>query len=685
MKKIAVAFLAAALAVIALSFWFSQRAIAIQGPSALAVLDDQTVWLSVDEALWHISSDGRRVSSLDTRTLGLKGRVGNIARDPSGMLVLGIRDQATLHVFDPGQGRIVRLLSPQWPSSLAQHASRAINYAFSAGGELAIATGGGHAVALFDASGRFLRRSPPGLYRFTNGLWWQGDTLWTTNTNGFELVALSGASMTPVQTVRLLGDGYGRYLGMAVASHGKAAGAASDARPLGTVVRFINGMVSGRIVDVFSDGTEREFQGSAGIEPRDIAWLGDKLLAVDGASFAIRQFGNDGLALPDFGDMEVRTALASLAKEKERFEFGYHVALYLAIGLFLTGFVLAVRSARQEQRAALDRVITAETLGIPALGKWDRWRKSMLFLPAWVFFAVLIWLALWPLGAPGWLARWLAPWGPWGRVAAVGVAWLLMLLYTRIAFGWAASRPDWERVVNAWALQSLSRPELARVLDPGESVRETLVLAGFPSRWVVLTQRRVLVFSVNRRDRTLRQVIDNGEIHHVSLSRWSQLSWLSRLRTLWNAGAAKLEVVALGKVVLSGYVVSVTTAERMVALLSLQLERAGARKPVRRKPLADGGVGHWRWQILASVLVPGLGQWMQRRPGTALIFFLLFSTLMLASTVPLLWTLQGPRAAVSLGSVVSVICSQAMLAVIAAWDCWNMRRPSSLSDGSRRR
>ena len=112
MKKIAVALLAAALAVIALSFWFSQRAIAIQGPSALAVLDDQTVWLSVDEALWKMSSDGRRVSRLDTRTLGLKGRVGNIALDPSGMMVLGIRDQETLHVFDPRQAQIVRSLSP---------------------------------------------------------------------------------------------------------------------------------------------------------------------------------------------------------------------------------------------------------------------------------------------------------------------------------------------------------------------------------------------------------------------------------------------------------------------------------------------------------------------------------------------------------------------------------------------
>jgi hypothetical protein len=443
---------------------------------------------------------------------------------------------------------------------------------------------------------------------------------------------------------------------------------------LGTIVRFVNGMVSGRIVDVFPDGTEREFQGSAGLEPRDIAWQGRKLLAVDGASFAIKQYGADGNALPDFGDVELRAALTSLAMDKARFQFAYRAALYLAMVLFFVGFVLAIRAARREQRALQGRVITPETLGIPALGKWEHVRKSLLFLPVLVLFAVLLWLAILPFGAPGWLARWLAPLGIWGGLVAVGLTWLLLLLYTRIAFAWAASRPDWERVVNAWALRSLSRVELANTLEPGESVRETLVLAGLPSRWVVLTQRRVLVFSVNRRDRTLRHTIDNSDITHVSLSRWSQLPWHSRLRTLWNGGVAKLEIVVRGKKLLAGYVVSVTTAERVVALVSLQLGRTGARKPVRRKPLADGGVGHWRWQVLATALVPGLGQWMQRRPGTALILFLMFSTLMLAITVPLVWTLQGPRAAVSTTSVVTVIVSQLMLALIAAWDCWNMRQ-----------
>jgi uncharacterized membrane protein YgaE (UPF0421/DUF939 family) len=52
----------------------------------------------------------------------------------------------------------------------------------------------------------------------------------------------------------------------------------------------------------------------------------------------------------------------------------------------------------------------------------------------------------------------------------------------------------------------------------------------------------------------------------------------------------------------------------------------------------------------------------------------MFATLMLVFTVPLAWTLHGPRAAVSATSIVNAVVSQFMLALIAAWDCWNMRR-----------
>lgn len=675
MKRIAIGCLAVAIAALALSLWFSSRAVAILGPSALAVMEDGTVWLSVDEGLWQLAPDGRLLSRTEGTTLGLAGPVGNLARHPSGKLVLGIRDQDALHFFDPQERKMVETLHPKWPPTLARHASRAISFAFGTDGRLAVATGGGHVVALFDASGAYLRQSPPGLYQFTNGLWWAGDTLWTTNTNGFELIALSPGSMAPLQTLRILGTGQGRYLGMAVASHGRPRATSSELRPLATVVRFVNGMVVGRIVDVFPDGSEREFAGSAGMEPRDIAWQGERLLAVDGASFSVRQFDADGHALPDFGGPDLRAALASLMRDKQRWGLWYRAALFAAIALFLVGFVVALRVQRQEQAARQARVITPLALGIPVLSRARRWQKALLFLPVWLLLIGWFCLAVWPIGLPGgWLRR-LLPVGPGGAVIGLLLtlaAVTLILLYLRLALAWAAARPDWEPVINAWALQSLSRPELAQVLEPNETVRETLLLAGLPARWVVLTQRRILVFSVNLRDRTLRQSIAITDVGQARLRRWARLSWRSRLRSLWNGGLAKLELGGSSRMLLSGDVVSVRTAERVVALLSLQ--RARVPRPVRASaPLPSAG-GRWRWQVLASAMVPGLGQWMQRRAGTGLIFFLAFAVLMLAGTVPLAWTLAGPRAAVSAGTVATTLAGQLLVSALAMWDCWNMRQ-----------
>ena len=60
-KGVATLFLLLAVAAVVLALQASQRRIAIQGPSALAVLPDGTVWLGVEQALWRFDSPcGRR-------------------------------------------------------------------------------------------------------------------------------------------------------------------------------------------------------------------------------------------------------------------------------------------------------------------------------------------------------------------------------------------------------------------------------------------------------------------------------------------------------------------------------------------------------------------------------------------------------------------------------------------------
>ena len=131
----------------------------LRWPWALAVLPEQIVWLSVDEQLWRLNAHGKREASIDTRQ-SLGGAVGVLAVHPSGQLVAWVRQQTALHVLDARSGQARHRINPQWPADLRSHADEAIHLAFAPDGRFAIATGGGHAVVLFDAAGRMLARTP---------------------------------------------------------------------------------------------------------------------------------------------------------------------------------------------------------------------------------------------------------------------------------------------------------------------------------------------------------------------------------------------------------------------------------------------------------------------------------------------------------------------------------------------
>src|SRR5512145_2146328 len=86
LKAIAVALMLLALVLVYGAVSASMRSSDIQGPSALAVLPDQSVWLSVDEALWHLNGDGNRIAQVEETKLGI-GRIGNLVLHLNGQLV----------------------------------------------------------------------------------------------------------------------------------------------------------------------------------------------------------------------------------------------------------------------------------------------------------------------------------------------------------------------------------------------------------------------------------------------------------------------------------------------------------------------------------------------------------------------------------------------------------------------
>jgi hypothetical protein len=81
-------------------------------------------------------------------------------------------------------------------------------------------------------------------------------------------------------------------------------------------------------------------------------------------------------------------------------------------------------------------------------------------------------------------------------------------------------------------------------------------------------------------------------------------------------------------------------------------------------------------QTIASLLVPGLGQWMQRRSGTALIFLVIW-LLQLIVVIPVVLAWWNVTTEVSVKTIVMMGCSYVLICSVAAFDAWRMRERHS--------
>jgi hypothetical protein len=580
LKTIAVILLALAIAALGAALWASNKRTDIQGPSALAVLADQSVWVSVDDALWHLDAQGKRVAKVDVTSLGLNGLVGNLVLHANGQLVAAVRDDPVLYFLDATTAVVKSRVTPQWPAELIEHASRAITYAFHDDGRFAISTGGGHAVALFDAKGGFLARTPPGTYQFTNGLWWASSSLWTTNTNGFELLELDGRTLALKSRVRLLqAQGGMKFLGMATPSKGQPI-QAGQAAPLATLVRFANGMVVGHATDVFGDGKQADFIAAtftAGnmnvlMEPRDIQWRGEELLVVDGASYAIKRFSNDRKPLPDFGDAAVQSELAGLLANRHSLQTQYHAGLMAAVVLFAIGFAAAFRAQLREKQQSLTALeVDLSQVGTPRLTS-----VQMTMAVVKLYWPVMLCFVAAQLLMPA------AKWFPSVYNAAamplllLGVVVLLavgLMLFVR-TLRRSRDAPESEAIFNFRAVSLLETdvPFWAN-RQTGELPRETLMMTG-PKRgllWLVLTNQRLLVHVSNLKDRTLTTSHPRRAIAAVRLLSTHEMSWWQRVQSTLSLGSATLRFEFKDGSTLQGATASTATARRLVALLQVSV------------------------------------------------------------------------------------------------------------------
>lgn len=643
----------------------SDHAVRIQGPGALVSTANGEVWVGVDDELWRLSADGHWIGAQPLQALGLPAAPATLNRHPAGGVVATVRDDPTLYLLDPARATVQRTVQPQWPTQLARHGGRAIHLALHADGRIAIATGGGHAVALFDAQGRWLARTAPDLYRFTNGLWWVGDELWTTDTNRTQLKRLDGHTLALRDTVSLDDGPAARYLGPARAHAGDAGRVA--------LIRLRNGMTQGQVTVLEgADGPrERPLPQAHAFAPVDVDWLGDDVLASDSASHQLLRIDAVSGQARVFGDGPVRERLARGLQARAGHWLAWKLGLVAAAGLLLVGFVLAWQAQSLQRKARhAARPIDLAYLGTPSLPRRLQFRLSVRLLAPWLLLLVpLAGLQFVDARALTGLDR-----STW-RVALVFVALSLVA-----AMAWLQRRqvrlsedPEFEPVFNAQAMRRLDRGlGLREALRPDETVLETLLWFSPTLRWLVLTDLRLLCFVATLKDHRLEWAYPRAALGPATYLPRAPSRWWRWLGAVVANGRGWLQLVLPDGRSLQGRVVAPTVARRIVG----ELQDPGARSrsaalPLGAPPRAGSGPGPWVAATL-SLLVPGLGQWLQRRAAVGLLLFTSWAMFVSFVAVPLLLAAWTPRYEVPTLQVLRVLAAWMLVAAVAAWDAWRL-------------
>jgi hypothetical protein len=625
----------------------SEESARLQGPSALQPLDDGTVWLVVDEQLLHLDATGRQLTAIEKGRLGLGHMPGSLAlRQRVGELYALPRGTDTVSVLSAQTGLPLRTIKLAWPKDMTRHMDHGLWLAVNDDGRMAVSSGGGHAVCLFTPDGALVARSRAGTFRFTNELFWVAGDLWTTDTNGQAMVRLSGADLSELERKRLPTLASHAYLALAQAHPSMNVGGG----PMFTLGRMGPNMSQGSVTFSHADHREQVLPLPTSAEPRSLKWRREELLVVDGADWRIKRYTLKGEALEDFGDEAFRRDLASKLALRHEWSEQHKMLTAAAVLSLVAALVLVARHRFLALKAA--RQASAEELrfvGTPVDAPSSILAKQILgTLPAWLCLLGLCVLA----GSAG-IHEALPELHPqqlsW--IMASGAA--LALTGLAIMPGWlrvVSRKPEFESMLNAQAMAWLrTTPQWAQEARPGEHVRETWTMRqGWTTRWLILTNRRLLVFSAPPGHQEALRRWYRASILNAALLEPAQLSWLQRLKP---GGLLRMEMG--DGTTIEGHVPSSVTARRVVTHLSLVA--AGPRRGVSDKRSGATHKARALWQVSAALLVPGLGQWWQRRQAPALLLFVCWLGWGVLQVQPVVWAWWQVTTEVSPGQLMAVL------------------------------
>lgn len=572
----------AAVACLFMAWQARQQQAALALPSRLVPLTDGAVWLVMDKRLWLIGRDGAVTSRLTADEAGLSSLPLAWARlDPPRttsedvnmdeltaegepvphvgptQIVALLAGTRQAHVLGARTGRLQHRIVLQWPADLKDAAAEPTALAVHPDGRMAIALGPVGLVAVFGPQGQLIARSAPGTYAPskipTQGLWWDGETLWSTDAERNSLVRLKGSDLSVASRLALPADGQ-------QASHTTIAQAHPNAgteviSPLATLVRLDRDLSEGRVTHVWADGLEKDENLGDGARPGGLAWLGDTLLVAENRDIRLRRFDSDRLPLADLGDQSVTQTLAQLRTARDQWIHRMLGWLGGAIACGLSGLSLlawlAWRSGAAKQAAIgsggvvpneaslFDLPDDVTAAGAPSAAAPARVNSSSAErIPAKPSAAQPASSA--PAPAP-------APSGPAPAIAL----------------------PGWYPTLGDSALQASAWTQHRQ--DANERLRETFEMVGGPGkRWIVLTNRRLLTFNpaASGQGWQLDKDWHRSDIATIALLPREKLSWTQKRQLPSNDGAWLRLKTREGQS-LEGFVQPMATAERIHAIVSL--------------------------------------------------------------------------------------------------------------------
>ena len=647
------------------------------GPRILEQSAIGDVWFVYNQELLIARPDGTLLHRVSLSALKLPGPVNAIvplaSRDGEARMLVGVIKHPEWLIMN-SEGVVIERLKPHGsdvPFNETFHLAAAPD------GRIAMSTGGDHRVLLFDAQGKFLEQTTPGLLRFANGLWYENGQWWVVNTNHRQDRILNGTTLKPELVLTVPYSG-----GYKIPALGRRSKAERDTITL-SVMR--NDMQHGIVVDINRSGElVRTYRSPAKHpQPADFLWLGNELLVTENDGFALHLFDQGGGHLKTWGDNNIQSALKQA--HRERLLWG-SVLLSAQAGSIILGLVAIIAyfgwKQFQQHVPELAQSDSRLQLTTPSLSRWDEF----------IAYIILFWplyLAMLPLLALLWgldllviplatflkqlSASWLIP-VLGASLVLIAVALTGLVVFTVRFMQQRMNLPRFEAALAARAVRWFKHTKTVQeALGSNEFAQEVLMVRsaglfpGFNMKIWVLTNFRMLIFDLSL-GATGKLWMAHARNQISARIDSAGPTWLR-----WTAKQDALHIQLRDGRTFSGYPVSPLTARRVADLLAFShttpSDPAMAGSPPAElrspKPIAA---------FALSLLVPGLAQMRQDRLRLGLILLVGMLTAIAFLLTPVLLGWIGHFYDVSLGNKIAPILFYTLWAFFAAADAWRYAR-----------